>query len=96
MASIKELGSRIASNSAQIESWLASKQARARSFSEDAEEEFPSTAGEAEVDSVRLAVLDDTSTLHDLLIGPGEVLRRICWGVSASQIYACPKGIILT
>lgn len=82
MASIKDLSERIASNSALVEKWLASKSAKVPSFEQDAEEEFPSTAGEAQIEAVRLAILDDTNTLHDMLIGPGEVLRRICWGVS--------------
>lgn len=82
MASIKALSERIARNSAQAEKWLASKNVKVPSFEQDAEEEFPSTAGEAEIEAARSAILDDTSTLHDLLIGPGEVLRRICWGVS--------------
>jgi 6-hydroxytryprostatin B O-methyltransferase len=82
MPSIKELSEKIASNSALVEKWLTSKNAKAPSFEQDAEEEFPSTAGEAEIEAARLAILDDTNTLHDLLIGPGEVLRQICWGVS--------------
>lgn len=82
MASIKELGERIASNSARIEKWLASKKAKTLSFNQFAEEEFPSTTGETEIEVARLAILDDTNTIHDMLLGPGEVLRRICWGVS--------------
>ena len=82
MASIKELSERIACNSALVEEWLTSKNAKVPSFEQDADEEFPATAGEAKIEEARLAVLDDTNTLHDMLIGPGEVLRRICWGVS--------------
>lgn len=82
MASIKELSERIASNSVLVEKWLTSQNAKVPSFEQDADEEFPSTAGEAKIEGARLAILDDTNTLHDMLIGPGEVLRRICWGVS--------------
>ncbi|ERF73790.1 hypothetical protein EPUS_09284 [Endocarpon pusillum Z07020] len=88
MASIKELGERIASNSALVEKWLISKNAKMPSFEQDAEEEFPSTAGDAEIEVARLAILDDTNMLHDMLIGPGEVLRRICWGEFLPEMYA--------
>lgn len=85
MPSIKQLSEKIARNSAIVEQWLASKNVRGPSFEQDAEEEFPSTAGEAEIGAARLAILDDTNTLHDLIAGPGEVLRGICWGVSETN-----------
>jgi len=82
MASIQTLSQNIAKNTALIEQWLATKNAKPLSFEQDADEEFPSAAGEPEIEAARLAILDDTRTLHDLVLGPGEVLRRICWGVS--------------
>lgn len=82
MSSIQELGERIAANSALVNEWLASKKYRMPSFDQDADQEFPSTAGSPEIEIARLAIIDDTSALHDLIIGPGEVLRRLCWGVS--------------
>lgn len=82
MPSIKELSDKIASNSTLVEKWLASKKRKTLSFEQDAEEEFPSTVGDADIEAARLAILEDTNALHDLLVGPGEVLRRICWGVS--------------
>ena len=72
MASIKELSERIACNSALVEEWLTSKNAKVPSFEQVADEEFPATAGEARIQEARLAVLDDTNTLHDMLIGPGR------------------------
>lgn len=82
MLSVKELGERIASNSALVEIWLASKNARMPSFQQDAEGEFPDTASEPEIEAARMAVIDDTSALHDLLLGPREVLARVWGGVS--------------
>jgi len=81
MASIKQLGERIAANTAKIDAWLATKNVKTPSFDQDADAEFPSADGDAEVEAARLAILDDTNTLHDLTQGPGEVIRRICWGV---------------
>lgn len=82
MATIQELGERIARNSALVNKWLASKKCKTPSFDRDADQEFPSTADSLEIEAARLAIIDDTSALHDLTIGPGEVLRRLCWGVS--------------
>lgn len=82
MASVQELGERIALNSAVVNKWLASKKCKSPSFHQDADQEFPSTANYPEIETARLAIIDDTSALHDLIIGPGEVLRRLCWGVS--------------
>lgn len=82
MASVQELGERIARNSALVNKWLASKKCKIPSFHQDADQEFPSTANSPEIETARLAIIDDTSALHDLIIGPGEVLRRLCWGVS--------------
>lgn len=84
MATIQTLSERIAKNTALIEQWLAEKDSKPLSFGQGADAEFPSTAGHPEIEAARLAVLDDTRTLHDLVLGPGEVLRRICWGVSAT------------
>ncbi|KAH8703679.1 O-methyltransferase-domain-containing protein [Talaromyces proteolyticus] len=71
MPSIKDL----------IEKWLVSRNARMPSFEQDADDEFPDTAGEPEIEAARLAVIDDTSALQDLLLGPREVLARV-WGGS--------------
>lgn len=82
MSSIQELGEKIARNSAVVNKWLASKKCKGPSFDQDADQEFPSTAYSPEIETARLAIIEDTSALHDLIIGPGEVLRRLCWGVS--------------
>ncbi|OAG07853.1 S-adenosyl-L-methionine-dependent methyltransferase [Paraphaeosphaeria sporulosa] len=79
MSSIQELSQRIATNSALVEKWLASKNAKMPSFKQDADDEFPDTDGYPEVEAARMAVIDDTSALHDLLLGPREVLARV-WG----------------
>ncbi|KAF7929020.1 hypothetical protein EAE99_004764 [Botrytis elliptica] len=80
MSSIKELSERIARNSAIVEKWLAGKNVKL-SFDQDAEDEFPDTDGEPEIEAARMAVIDDTSALHDLFLGPREVLARV-WGAA--------------
>lgn len=82
MTSIQDLGARIARNSALIDQWLSNKHAGVPSFEDRGGGIFLSTTGVDEIETARLAVVNDTMAIHDLLIGPGEVLRRICWGVS--------------
>ncbi|KAH8686619.1 O-methyltransferase-domain-containing protein [Phaeosphaeriaceae sp. PMI808] len=89
MTSIQSLSESIAKNTAVIEQWLTQKSAKPLSFDQDAEEEFPSTAGAPHIEAARLAILDDTQTLHDLIRGPGEVLRRICWGSIDNSVQQC-------
>ncbi|CAO1603738.1 hypothetical protein XANCAGTX0491_007317 [Xanthoria calcicola] len=89
MISIQDLGARIARNSALIDQWLSDKHARVPSFEDGGGGIFLSTAGVDEIETARLAVVNDTMTIHDLLIGPGEVLRRICWGAIDNAVQQC-------
>lgn len=82
MSTIKQLNERIASNTAIIDAWLNQTKAKAPSFAEDGDEEFPSTIGLPTIEAARVALIEDTKSLHDLLSGPGDVVRLLCWGVS--------------
>lgn len=82
MSSIQELSERIATNSARIEKWLTSKNARIPSFGQSTDGEFSDTTGEVQIETAQMAAIDDTSTLHDLLLGPREILARVWGGVS--------------
>lgn len=86
MSSIQTLSGTIAKNTAIVEKWLKQTNAKPLSFEQGAEEEFPSTTHAPEIEAARVAILDDTRTLQDLVLGPGEVVRRICWGVSMTRI----------
>jgi hypothetical protein len=79
MSSIQELSERIARNTALVEQWLSSNNHKMPSFDHDADGEFPSTDDNPEIEQARMAVIDDTSALHDLLLGPREVMSRV-WG----------------
>lgn len=85
MPSIQELSARISRNSAIVEQSLLRKNARMPSFDPDADSEFPDTAGDLEIEAARMAVIDDTSTLHDMFLGPREVLARV-WGAVSSKL----------
>ncbi|KAH7076883.1 S-adenosyl-L-methionine-dependent methyltransferase [Paraphoma chrysanthemicola] len=89
MPSILHLSENIAKNTALVEKWLTEKGTKPLSFEHDAEEEFPSTVGASHIAAARLAILDDTQTLHDLISGPGEVLRRVCWGSIDNSVQQC-------
>lgn len=82
MSTIQELSQRIAKNTALVEQWLVSKNHKMPSFNYDADGEFPDTDGAPEIEEARMAVIDDTSALHDLLLGPREVIARVWGGVS--------------
>ncbi|KAL8974402.1 MAG: hypothetical protein Q9197_001371 [Variospora fuerteventurae] len=89
MISIKELSERVARNSVLTEKWLDSNSTRVPSFEQDAGHGIPVTTGDVEIEAVRSAMLDDISAIHDLLVGPGEVLRRICWGSIDNAVQQC-------
>ncbi|KAK4553125.1 hypothetical protein LTR86_009852 [Recurvomyces mirabilis] len=89
MATIQVLSERIAQNSAVVDKWLVSNNIRQPSFEADADEEFPSTGDAPDIEAARLAIIADTSTLQDLLFGPGEVLRRVCWGAIDNAVQQC-------
>ncbi|KAF2827805.1 S-adenosyl-L-methionine-dependent methyltransferase [Ophiobolus disseminans] len=89
MSCITHLSENIAKNTALVGQWLASQNAKELTFEQDATAEFPDTVGEPNVEKARLAILDDTKTLHDLIAGPGEVLRRICWGSVDNSAQQC-------
>ena len=79
MSSIQELSQRIATNTVLVEQWLKNNNHKMPSFDHDADGEFPNTDDNPEIEQARMAVIDDTSALHDLLLGPREVLSRV-WG----------------
>jgi O6-methylguanine-DNA--protein-cysteine methyltransferase len=89
MSTIETLRERISYNSALVEEWIASKGVPAPSFDQAAPESFPSTKGSPEIEAARLAILEDTCQLHDLISGPGEVLRRVCWGAIDNAVQQC-------
>ena len=87
MTHMADLSERISRNTALVENWLACQDAKEPSFEWDAEAEFPDTTGHGEIKTARIELVDDTKALHDLLIGPGELLRRVCLGVS-EKLYS--------
>jgi hypothetical protein len=82
MSSFTDLTTRIASNAGILDYHLRFNEFKAPSFDENAEPEFPNPKHDAYVEAARVAIIDDTRTLRDLVQGPAQVLRELCWGVS--------------
>ncbi|TVY82592.1 O-methyltransferase bik3 [Lachnellula suecica] len=78
--SLVDIASRISSNTALLNKHLASKVLQTPTFDKDAEEDFHSLTDAPKIEAAREALLEDTNRLHDLVLGPANVLRRICWG----------------
>ncbi|WPH01313.1 O-methyltransferase-domain-containing protein [Acrodontium crateriforme] len=89
MVSIQALSQRIAANTALIEQWREKHGVKPLSFEVGADEEFPSTVGFEDIEGARTAILEDTSTLQDLINGPSEVVRRVCWGAIDNAVQQC-------
>jgi hypothetical protein len=90
MASIMELATRIAANAGAIDFYLKSNDFKAPSFDEDADDEFPNPQHDTKVEKARVALIEDTKSLRDLIMGPSQVLRELCWSVclGASKLFS--------
>jgi 6-hydroxytryprostatin B O-methyltransferase len=85
LATLAVLGNRIAANAILLEKSLESRGLRQPSFNQDVDEDELSTADEdSSASDARVALLEDTQMLHDLILSPAEVLRKICWSVGGS------------
>lgn len=82
MSSFTDFAARIASNAGVLDYHLKSNGFKAPSFDKDAEPEFPNPKHDPLVESARVTLIDDTRALRDLVQGPAQVLRELCWGVS--------------
>ncbi|KAJ5196749.1 hypothetical protein N7449_007228 [Penicillium cf. viridicatum] len=80
MSSFADLTTRIASNAGVLDYHLKSNEFKVPSFDENAESEFPNPKHDPHVEAARVALIDDTRTLRDLVQGPAQVLRELCWG----------------
>lgn len=81
--SIKNIAQTLVKNAELVEEWLSVHHSGKKilSFDQDAEAEFPSTKDDPRVEEARISIIESTEILRDLLRGPGEVLRGVCWGV---------------
>lgn len=79
------LAARISSNTALVEKHLHDPSKQQQGIDELDADEFPTPPNAWELQKARTAVLEDTKALLDSMLGPGEVLRRMCWSVSTER-----------
>ena len=78
ISSLVDVSERISKNTAFLQHFLSTRGLPTPSFEVDTPREFPNPDNERAVELVREAILADTKTLFDLVIGPVE---RLKWGV---------------
>lgn len=83
MASIRitELSSSIAENSRVIIGYLTSKNLPAPSYDVDGLTELSISPADKEAFAARSNLIAATKELHDIVLGPKEVLRHLAWDV---------------
>lgn len=89
-----DLAARISSNTALVEKLLHDPSKQQQGIDVLDGDEFPAPPNAWELQKARTAVLEDTKALLDSMLGPGEVLRRMCWSVSIER--SMPIGPSLT
>lgn len=82
MGVLTDLGNQIAALAASLEKELKQRDLPQPSFDSNAADEFPLPADDFEGQEIRHQLLDDTKVLTNLLLGPAELIRRVCCTVS--------------
>lgn len=82
MASITELASRIAANTAKLNDYLVANGLPTPSFDINGPKDTLVPKHEAEVEAARVAIIDDTQELRRLVLGPREYLMSYTVGPS--------------
>ena len=77
---IAELASAIATNTAKVENYLVSKDLPSLSFDVDAPSKSMIPPEAPEIEAARVAVIDATLKLHNLMLGPKEYLMSYTVG----------------
>ena len=72
---ISELASIIATNTAKVEDYLSSKKLPSPSFDVDAPSTSLISPEAEEIEAARAAVIDATTKLHRLMLGPRDYLQ---------------------
>lgn len=81
MVSLVDVAMRIIANATIVEKSLSDHGHQFPSFDKDAAESFPDLSKELAVQDARLSLIDDSKVLHDLLLGPADLINRLCQSV---------------
>lgn len=83
---IIELANRIAANTAKLNDYLTAHDLPTPSFAEDGPRDTLVPKSEVDVESARVAIIDDTLELRRLSLGPREYLMSYTVSYSAGQV----------
>ena len=88
IASLVDISTRISKNTEFLQHFLETRKLPTPSFNIDTPKEFPNPDNERSVELVREAVLADTRTLFDLVLGPVDRLQWAVWQVIGPALVA--------
>ena len=78
MTSLIEVAKRIAAQATVVEKFLSDHGHKLPSFDKDAAESFPDLSEDPAAQEARLSLIDDSKLLLDLLLGPADLINRLC------------------
>lgn len=81
ISSLVEVSDRISKNTTFIQDFLTTRELPSPSFTVKSPTEFPNPENERAIELAREAILADTKTLFDLVLGPVERLKWSVWQV---------------
>lgn len=87
MTSLIDVALRMATNAAVIEKSLSSRGLALPSFDQNAGENFPDVSKDDAASEARVKLMDDSKLLLDLLLGPADLINRLCQSVCSLCHY---------
>ncbi|PYI09331.1 O-methyltransferase [Aspergillus sclerotiicarbonarius CBS 121057] len=81
MTTLSDLAARITLHAKLLDEHLQSNNLPTPSFSIDAPPDFPNPDKDPRVEAARVALIEDTQTLRNLALGPGQVVRQVGWSI---------------
>ena len=88
VSSLVEVSDRISKNTTLIQGFLTTRGLPSPSFTVNSPTEFPDPENETAIELAREAILADTKTLFDLVLGPVERLKWSVWQVLTPLCYS--------
>ena len=92
---LTEVAFRISKTAAFLKGFLDAQGFPYPSFAADAPSEFPNPSNEPAIQRARDSILEDTTTLSDLVLGPAERLKWTIWPVT-EPVLASPGQDLFT
>lgn len=93
ISSLVEVSDRISKNTTFIQNFLTTRGLPSPSFTVESSTEFPNPENERAIELAREAILSDTKTLFDLVLGPVERLKWSVWQVLTPLCYSFSNAV---